>query len=167
MFLLHSSLGFLSKTFPWRSLGFNYKPAPPQRGAALGSALQRGPKARLGGWLQIFDGMYVSSVLTAPPFYRCVCGGEWLLHPSFRPVASPGWMDPPGSTPTGSQGGPTPPQLSTTVWKCSVGPSDTRTLLLFCCFSWINVFLVSFSANGKFNDKRCSEAQAFICSHPG
>lgn len=59
--LLDSSVGVLSKTFSWGPLGFHHKPARPQRCAAPGPALQRGPDARLGGRQEIFDGVFVSS----------------------------------------------------------------------------------------------------------
>lgn len=59
LLLLNSTAGILPKTLCWGSPGLCHKPAPAQRGDAPDSALQRGPDARLGGRIPIFDGVLV------------------------------------------------------------------------------------------------------------
>lgn len=90
---LPSTVGVLSKTFSWGALGFDHKPTRPQRCAAPDCALQRGPDARLGGRVPIFEGAFVSSTLHFSLLHELrLVGREWLLHLSDRSLYLAGWI---------------------------------------------------------------------------
>lgn len=90
---LHSTLGVLSKPFSWGPLGFDHKPAPPQRCAAAGSSIQPGPDARLGGRGQIFDGVLVSSTLHLPLHHFTTVFALAVSDSSIFQTARFTWLD--------------------------------------------------------------------------
>lgn len=125
--LLTSTVGILPKTLCWRSPGFYHKPAPAQRGDAPDSALQRGPDARLGGRIAIFDG---GLVLPRHHFTGVTVVSDCSVFQSGRFV----WLD--GSSWVYADWGPGKPRPTSNVDNCVelLGRAEVTPLPSFLMF---------------------------------
>lgn len=136
---LLSTVGDLSKTFSWGPLGFDHKPAPPQRSAAPGSALQRGPDARLGGRSQIFDGVFVSSTLLLPLHHVTVFAAV-VRDSSIFQTGRFVWLD--GSSWIYADWLPGKPRPTSTVDNCVEVLGRTEATPLLSYFSDVSLWLM-------------------------